>query len=188
MKKIPFEIGTTLNFKKLRHLLKKFKPDAIIHLGEQASAPYSMQSQKNSYSTQQNNVLGTLNLLWAMKEVCPNAHLIKLGSMTVYGSPKTKIPESGKPYPYDPASLYHTSKAADSINVRKCAYWWNLRTTDIHQGVVYGHIYDTRFDYDQCFGTVLNRFIAQVARNKPLIVYGKGGQSRGFIYIKNNCC
>jgi len=86
MKKIPFEIGSTLNFKKLRHFLKEFKPDAIVHLGEQASAPYSMSNQANSYLTQKNNVLGTLNLLWAIKEVCPDVHLIKLGSMTVYGS------------------------------------------------------------------------------------------------------
>ena len=185
-KKIPFKKMSTMDYAELKEFIKDFKPDAIVHLGEQPSAPFSMRSHEDSYKTQEWNILGTLNLLWIMREVCPDAHLVKLGSMTVYGSPDFEIPESGDPYPYDPASFYHISKAADSINTRKCAQWWNLRTSDVHQGVVYGHMYDTRFDYDQCFGTVLNRFITQALSNHPLTVYGSGGQSRGFIYLQNS--
>jgi UDP-sulfoquinovose synthase len=186
MKKISFREMSTLNYKSMRRLIKDFKPDAIVHLGEQASAPFSMRGRKDSMNTQKSNILGTLNLLWIMKEVCPDAHLVKLGSMSVYGSPDNLIEECGKPYPYDPPSFYHISKAADSINSRKCAEWWNLRITDVQQGVVYGHLYDTRFDYDQCFGTVLNRFIVQSLIGHPLTVYGTGSQSRGFIYLKNS--
>jgi len=145
-----------------------------------------MRSRDECYHTLEWNILGTINLLWIMKKHCPDAHLVKLGSMSIYGATDQLIPESGKPYPYDPPSFYHISKAADSMNTRKCAEWWGIRATDVHQGVVYGHVYDTRFDYDQCFGTVLNRFITQALAGHPLTVYGKGGQSRGFIHLQNS--
>ena len=71
---------------------------------------------------------------------------------------------------------------------------WGLRATDLNQGVVYGTMTDevaldealvNRFDYDEVFGTVLNRFCVEAAVGEPLTVYGKGGQTRGYIDIRD---
>ena len=165
--------------------LKHFQPDTIIHLAEQPSAPYSMKSIENASYTQKNNILGTMNVLWAIRESGIDCHLIKLGSMGVYGTPNEKIFEVNGPTKYDPGSFYHISKACDSLNIRKACEWWKIRATDIHQGIVYGHYEGTRFDYDQYFGTVINRFVAQGAINMLLTIYGSGNQIRGFIHIED---
>jgi UDP-sulfoquinovose synthase len=180
-----------------------FQPDTIIHYGEQPSAPWSMRSVDHAVTTQQNNVVGSLKLLWAMRDHAPNAHLIKLGTMGEYGTPNIDIEEgfieithNGRtdvlPFPKMPGSLYHLSKVHDSHNIHFVCRVWGLRATDLNQGVVYGietpeakldERLLTRFDYDEAFGTALNRFCVQAVVGLPLTVYGVGGQTRGFLNI-----
>jgi UDP-sulfoquinovose synthase len=184
-------------------LVREFLPDAVIHYGEQPSAPWSMKSVENAVITQQSNVIGSLKLLWAMRDHVPNAHLIKLGTMGEYGTPNIDIEEgfieiehNGRrdvlPFPKLPGSLYHLSKVHDSHNIHFACRIWGLRSTDLNQGVVYGietpetkldERLITRFDYDEAFGTALNRFCVQAVIGHPLTVYGKGGQTRGFLNI-----
>ena len=180
-----------------------FQPDTIIHYGEQPSAPWSMRSVDHAVTTQQNNVIGSLKLLWAMRDHAPNAHLIKLGTMGEYGTPNIDIEEgfieithNGRtdvlPFPKMPGSLYHLSKVHDSHNIHFACRVWGLRATDLNQGVVYGvetpeakldERLLTRFDYDEAFGTALNRFCVQAVVGMPLTVYGGGHQTRGFLNI-----
>jgi len=180
-----------------------FQPDTIIHYGEQPSAPWSMRSVDHAVTTQQNNVVGSLKLLWAMRDHAPNAHLIKLGTMGEYGTPNIDIEEgfieithNGRtdvlPFPKMPGSLYHLSKVHDSHNIHFACRVWGLRATDLNQGVVYGvetpeakldERLLTRFDYDEAFGTALNRFCVQAVVGMPLTVYGGGSQTRGFLNI-----
>ncbi len=180
-------------------------PEAIIHYGEQPSAPYSMASREQAVETQYTNVIGTLNLLFAMRDHAPAAHLVKLGTMGEYGTPNIDIEEGfieiehkGRkdtlPFPKMPGSLYHLSKVHDSHNIHFACRIWGLRSTDLNQGVVYGIETDetalderlcTRFDYDEVFGTVLNRFCVQTVIGHPLTVYGEGGQTRGFLNIRD---
>jgi UDP-sulfoquinovose synthase len=184
-------------------LFKDFAPEAIVHYGEQPSAPYSMISRKHAVLTQRNNVEGTLNVLYAMRDITPDAHLVKLGTMGEYGTPNIDIEEGfieidhkGRkdtlPFPKLPGSMYHLSKVHDSHNIHFACRIWKLRSTDLNQGVVYGIRTDetemderlcTRFDYDEVLGTALNRFCVQAAVGYPLSVYGKGGQTRGFLNI-----
>lgn len=171
------------DYEGIRQYIKDIEPDAVVHLAEQPSAPFSMKDYNSCSYTQLNNIQSTLNLLWIAREV--PFHLVKLGTMGVYGTPQQEIPETNEPIAYNPASFYHNSKAFDSINIRKACEWWGVSATDLHQGVVYGHLYDTRFDYDSYFGTVVNRFLTQAAMGHPLTVYGKGGQTRGFIHLQN---
>jgi UDP-sulfoquinovose synthase len=180
-----------------------FQPDTIVHYGEQPSAPWSMRSVDHAVTTQQNNVIGSLKLLWAMRDHAPEAHLIKLGTMGEYGTPNIDIEEGfieithkGRtdvlPFPKMPGSLYHLSKVHDSHNIHFACRVWGLRATDLNQGVVYGvetpeakldERLLTRFDYDEAFGTALNRFCVQAVVGLPLTVYGTGGQTRGFLNI-----
>ncbi len=182
-----------------------FRPDAVVHFAEQRSAPYSMADRKHAVYTQVNNVVGTLNLLYAIADVDPSIHLVKLGTMGEYGTPNIDIEEGyieithrGRtdvlPFPKQPGSFYHLSKVHDSHNIAFCCRAWGLRSTDLNQGVVYGQSTPettlhpdlaTRFDYDAVFGTVLNRFVIQAAAGEPLTVYGKGGQTRGFLDIRD---
>lgn len=185
--------------------LEQFQPDAIYHLAQQPSAPFSMDGVHKSVSTQQSNVIGTLQLLWAMKEKCPEAHLIKIGSMGEYGTPDCDIPEGtiphkclnphapqhycpmeGLPFPRSPGSFYHLSKVHDTNNIILACKIWGLKATDIMQGVVFGNIDNTRLDYDEQFGTALNRFCAQAVINHPLTVYGTGGQTRGWLCLEDS--
>ena len=181
------------------------RPDAIVHYGEQPSAPYSMIDRKHAVETQRNNVEGTLNVLYAMRDIAPEAHLVKLGTMGEYGTPNIDIEEgfitidhNGRsdtlPYPKLPGSMYHLSKVHDSHNIHFGCRIWGLRSTDLNQGVVYGIQTDesaqdeclvTRFDYDEIFGTALNRFCVQSVIGHPLTVYGKGGQTRGYLNIRD---
>ncbi len=180
-------------------------PEAIVHYAEQPSAPYSMKSRETAVETQYSNVIGTLNLLFAIRDQVPDTHLVKLGTMGEYGTPNIDIEEGyieiehkGRkdtlPFPKLPGSLYHLSKVHDSHNIHFACRIWGLRATDLNQGVVYGVETDesagderliTRFDYDQYFGTVLNRFCTQAVIGHPLTVYGEGGQTRGFLNIRD---
>jgi UDP-sulfoquinovose synthase len=189
----------------LDQVVAETEPETIVHYGEQPSAPYSMISRKHAVDTQYTNVIGTLNLLFSIRDRVPECHLVKLGTMGEYGTPNIDIEEGyieiehkGRrdvlPYPKLPGSLYHLSKVHDSHNIHFACRVWNLRATDLNQGVVYGIETDettlderlmTRFDYDEVFGTALNRFCVQAVIGHPLTVYGKGGQTRGFLNIRD---
>ncbi|MBD1923986.1 NAD-dependent epimerase/dehydratase family protein [Microcoleus sp. FACHB-831] len=204
-KSIDLFVGDITNYDFLRKALHAFEPEAIVHFGEQRSAPFSMIDRDRAVLTQVNNVVGTLNLLYAMKEDFPDAHLVKLGTMGEYGTPNIDIEEgyitiehNGRkdtlPYPKQPGSFYHCSKVHDSTNIHFACRMWGLRATDLNQGVVYGVLTDetgmdelliNRLDYDGVFGTALNRFCIQAAIGHPLTVYGKGGQTRGFLDIRD---
>jgi UDP-sulfoquinovose synthase len=184
---------------------RAFRPDAIVHFAEQRSAPYSMIDRDHAVHTQYNNVVGTLNVLYAIAEVDPAIHLVKLGTMGEYGTPNLDIEEGwlevehkGRTdrvlFPKRPGSFYHLSKVHDSHNIEFACRMWGLRATDLNQGVVYGQQTElterdptlaTRFDYDAVFGTVLNRFVIQAVLGEPLTVYGSGGQTRGIIDIRD---
>ncbi|MDE3085632.1 MAG: NAD-dependent epimerase/dehydratase family protein [Acidobacteriota bacterium] len=186
-------------------VFERFEPEAVVHFAEQRSAPYSMIDRRHAVYTQVNNVAGTLNLLYAIAEHDPSIHLVKLGTMGEYGTPNIDIEEGfieithkGRtdvlPYPKQPGSFYHLSKVHDSHNMAFACRIWGLRATDLNQGVVYGQATDettlhpglaTRFDYDGVFGTVLNRFCVQAVIGHPLTVYGKGGQTRGMLDIRD---
>jgi UDP-sulfoquinovose synthase len=188
---IQVAVGDITNWSFLSGLIRDVRPDAIIHYGEQHSAPYSMIDRDHAVLTQTNNVVGTLNVLWAMREFAPDAHLVKIGTMGEYGTPNIDIEEGylevehhGRkdvlPYPKQPGSYYHLSKVHDSHNMLFACRIWNLRATDLNQGVVYGiqteqTVLDDRlctsFSYDECWGTVLNRFCVQAVMNLPLTVF-----------------
>jgi UDP-sulfoquinovose synthase len=199
-KNITFYKGDLLDYQFLIDVVRRTYPDAIVHLAEQPSAPFSMIDRNHGVYTQYNNVLNTLNVLYAMKEYTTESHLVKLGTMGEYGTPNMQIPEGffeikykGRkdilPFPRQPNSIYHLSKVHDSANVFFACRVWDLRSTDIMQGIVYGtrtaEMIDdsllTRFDFDEAFGTVINRYCAQAVIDHPLTPYGKGRQKRGFI-------
>ncbi len=204
-KSIELFVGDVTDYEFLASTVKAFEPEAVIHFAEQRAAPYSMIDRKHAVFTQVNNVVGTLNLLFALREFQPDCHLVKLGTMGEYGTPNIDIEEgyiqiehNGRkdtlPFPKQPGSFYHLSKVHDSHNMMFACKIWKLRATDLNQGVVYGTttdetLYDdaliNRFDYDEVFGTVLNRFCAQAAVGHPLTVYGQGGQTRGFLDIRD---
>ena len=201
------EIGVTegdlTDWDVIREVFTASRPDAVVHYGEMPSAPYSMKDRAHAVFTQTNNVIGTLNVLWAIRDLAPECHLVKLGTMGEYGTPDIDIEEgyieirhNGRadylPFPKQPGSMYHLSKVHDSHNIHFACRVWGLRATDLHQGVVYGiqteetHLDDrlaTRFDYDDVFGTALNRFCVQAVIGHPLTVYGTGGQTRGYLNI-----
>ena len=201
--KITFFEGDLLDSQFINDIMKKSQPDSIVHLAEQPSAPYSMIDQNHTIYTHQNNVMGTLNLLFAIKNYAPKAHLVKLGTMGEYGyEAGLEITEGffeiefrGKkgmiPYPRQAGSWYHWTKVHDSNNIMFACKLWGLRSTDIMQGIVYGtrtnEIIDkkdhTRFDFDESFGTVINRFCSQAVIGHPLSIYGAGGQTRGFLAL-----
>ena len=186
-------------------LVAEFRPAAVVHFAEQRSAPFSMIDREHAVMTQLRNVEGTLNLLHAIRDLAPDCHLVKLGTMGEYGTPNIDIEEgfitiehNGRsdtlPYPKRAGSFYHLSKVHDSNNIEFTCRVWGLRATDLNQGVVYGCETEetalhptlaTRFDYDVIWGTVLNRFCVQAALGQPLTVYGRGGQTRGFLDIRD---
>jgi len=204
-RQISLLVGDLCEYDFVRDALREFQPEAIVHFGEQPSAPFSMMDQRRCLMTQVNNITGTLNILWAMREHIPAAHLVKLGTMGEYGTPNIDIEEGfieiehrGRkdvlPYPKQPGSFYHLSKVHDSHNIAFACKVWKLRSTDLHQGVVYGVATDesemdkrlaTSFHYDEVFGTALNRFCVQAIAGIPLTVYGTGGQTRGFLNIRD---
>ncbi len=198
-------IGSVQDGDFLDGVVAEVRPEAVVHYGQQASAPYSMASREKAVETQYANVIGNLNLLFAIRDHVPECHLVKLGTMGEYGQPDIDIEEGyieiehkGRkdtlPFPKLPASLYHCSKVHDSTNIHFACRTWGLRATDLNQGVVYGIETEesarderliTRFDYDEIFGTVLNRFCLQTVIGHPLTVYGAGTQTRGFLNIRD---
>jgi len=204
-KEIELFVGDLRNYEMVVQAFEAFQPEAIVHYGEQPSAPYSMIDHRRAVFTQMNNIAGTLNVLWAMRQRFPAAHLVKLGTMGEYGTPNIDIEEGfieieykGRkdvlPYPKQPGSFYHLTKVHDSHNILFACRVWKLRSTDLNQGVVYGIETDeteldarlaTSFHYDEVFGTALNRFCVQAVAGIPLTVYGRGGQTRGFLNIRD---
>jgi UDP-sulfoquinovose synthase len=202
---IDLRVRDICNHRAVYTLLEDVQPQAIIHYAEQPSAPYSMQTRRTAVNTQTNNLIGTLNLLFAMRRHTPNAHLVKLGTMGEYGTPNIDIEEgyitithNGRtdtlPFPKQPGSFYHLSKVHDSHNIAFACRLWSLAATDLNQGIVYGLDTEesrldpelrTSFHYDHVFGTVLNRFLVQASVGSPLTVYGTGGQTRGFLNIRD---
>ncbi|SDX28208.1 NAD-dependent epimerase/dehydratase family protein [Salimicrobium album] len=204
-KEIKTFVGDLNHHDFLTQVFTQFKPDAFVHFAEQRSAPYSMIDREHAVYTQTNNVMGNLNVLYAIKELAPDCHLIKLGTMGEYGTPNIDIEEGyieiehkGRkdtlPYPKQPGSFYHLSKVHDSHNIQFACKIWGIRATDLNQGIVYGlHTEETkqdpvlnnRLDYDGVYGTALNRFINQAAIEHDLTVYGSGKQTRAFLNIED---
>jgi UDP-sulfoquinovose synthase len=202
---IPVFVGDLIDPVFCHRMISEFRPDAVVHFAEQRSAPYSMIDRAHAVYTQHNNVTGNLNLLFAIAEIDPEIHLVKLGTLGEYGTPNIDLEEGwleiehkGRRdkvlYPKRPGSFYHLSKVHDSHNIEFACRVWNLRATDLNQGVVYGQQTGetarderlaTRFDYDAVFGTVLNRFVIQAILGHPLTVYGTGGQTRGMIDLRD---
>jgi len=201
---IEIKSGDMVDRFRISTLIREFEPEVIIQLAQIPSAPYSMVGPHHAFKVQHNNVLGTLNLLYAIHEICPDAHLIKLGTLGEYGIPDIDITEgdieiehNGRkdklPFPCQPLSFYHASKVHDSVNIRLACKIWGLRCTDVMQGVVYGtstedtqKVGHTRFDFDEHFGTVINRFCAQAVIGHPLTVYGGGNHKRGLLPLQDS--
>jgi UDP-sulfoquinovose synthase len=202
---IELHVGDLTDYAFVESVFRSFRPDAVVHYGEQPSAPYSMIDVRTATYTQANNVVGNLNVLFAMRDITPETHLVKLGTMGEYGTPNIDIEEgyltvthNGREhtflYPKTPGSLYHLTKVHDSHNIHFATRIWGLRATDLNQGVVYGIETDetaldprlaTSFHYDEVFGTALNRFVVQAVVGHPLTVYGEGGQTRGYLNIRD---
>jgi UDP-sulfoquinovose synthase len=198
-------VGDITDWEVVEHVFRSFEPESIVHYAEHRAAPFSMLSRRHAVVTQVNNVVGTLNILFAMRDLAPESHLVKLGTMGEYGTPNIDIEEgfieiqhNGRSdvllYPKRPSSFYHLSKVHDSHNIEFVCRAWGIRSTDLNQGVVYGvHTEETeldpglntRFDYDDVWGTALNRFCVEAAIDHPITVYGKGGQTRGFLDIRD---
>ncbi|UOQ42931.1 NAD-dependent epimerase/dehydratase family protein [Halobacillus salinarum] len=204
-KEIRTFIGDLNHYDFLSEVFRQTEPEAFVHFAEQRSAPYSMMDREHAVYTQSNNVIGNLNVLYAIKEFAPECHLIKLGTMGEYGTPNIDIEEGyieiehkGRkdllPYPKQPGSFYHLSKVHDSHNIMFACKIWGVRATDLNQGIVYGlHTEETqldpllvnRVDYDEVYGTALNRFANQAAIGHDITVYGSGGQTRAFLNIED---
>ncbi|AZQ71479.1 NAD-dependent epimerase/dehydratase family protein [Streptomyces abikoensis] len=198
---LPFSPLDLRDHPALGRALAAFGPDAVVHLAECPSAPYSMIDFRHADFVQSNNVSGTLSLLFAMREHCPGAHLVKLGTMGEYGTPDLDIPEGffdvefrGRrdrlPFPRQAGSWYHWSKVFDSQNVGFACRLWGLAATDVMQGVVYGSWcppadprLNSRLDFDEAFGTAVNRFCCQAVIGRPITPYGNGTQSRGLLSL-----
>jgi UDP-sulfoquinovose synthase len=207
--KIQIYIGDLVEWDFIAEMFEKFNPEAVVHYAEQPAAPYSMLNRKAATLTLNNNLSVTANVIFAVQEFCPDAHIVKLGTMGEYGTPNIDIEEGwlevehkGRQhkflYPRQASSLYHTTKIMDTDLLWFYVRTWGLRVTDLMQGPVYGHFTDETeqnerllpfFNYDEIFGTVLNRFLVQAIAGYPLSVYGKGGQTRGYLNIKDtlNC-
>ncbi|CAM4176396.1 NAD-dependent epimerase/dehydratase family protein [Lacicoccus alkaliphilus] len=204
-KEIKVYEGDLNHYDFLSLVFKQERPEAFVHFAEQRSAPYSMIDREHAVYTHQNNVIGNLNVLYAIKEFEPDCHLIKLGTMGEYGQPNIDIEEGyievehkGRkdvlPFPKQPGSFYHLTKVHDTDNIMFACKIWGIRATDLNQGVVYGlnteetlkdPVLVNRLDYDAIFGTALNRFLTQAAIGHDLTVYGAGGQTRGYLNIKD---
>ncbi|MGF7029424.1 UDP-sulfoquinovose synthase [Paenibacillus mucilaginosus] len=198
--------GDLRSYPFVEEIVREFRPDAVVHLGECPSAPYSAIDVEHAVFVQTNNLTSTFHLLFAMKEHVPDAHLVKLGTMGEYGTPNLDIPEGffevefrGRkdrlPFPRQAGSWYHWSKVHGSNNVMFACKLWELTATDIMQGVVFGTHLEamgsdgrlaTRLDFDQAFGTIVNRFCCQAVIGHPLTLYGSGHQQRGFLPLEDS--
>ncbi|MDO5604790.1 MAG: NAD-dependent epimerase/dehydratase family protein [Paracoccus sp. (in: a-proteobacteria)] len=202
---IAVRIGDLSDWSFIASVFAEYRPEAIIHYAEQPSAPYSMLDRGAARLTLDNNLGVTFNVIHAMNEFTPGAHLVKLGTMGEYGTPNIDIEEGwieiehkGRSdkflFPRAAGSLYHTTKVLDTDLLWFYVRVWDLRVTDLMQGPVYGLATDETgaddrlmsfLNYDEVFGTVLNRFMVQAAAGYPLTVYGKGGQTRGYLNLKD---
>lgn len=205
-KELLFWEGDLRDYSFVEATVRRFEPDAIVHFGECPSAPYSMIDVHHATFVQTNNIVGTFNLLFAIRDHRPEAHLLKLGTMGEYGTPNLDIPEgffdieyNGRrdrlPFPRQAGSWYHWSKVHGSNNIMFACGLWNLRATDVMQGVVFGtRISDdrvddrlwSRLDFDQAFGTAINRFCCQAVIGHMLTAYGTGGQKRSFLPLRDS--
>jgi UDP-sulfoquinovose synthase len=205
-KPLRFYRGNLCNYEFVETIFREFKPECIVHVGECPSAPYSMIDVRHAVFVQTNNITSTFNLLFAMRDVVPEAHLVKLGTMGEYGTPNIDIPEGffeiayrnrrdRLPFPRQAGSWYHWSKVHGSNNIMFACKIWDLRASDIMQGVVFGTRIDgvegderllTRVDFDQAFGTVVNRFCCEAVIGHPLTPFGKGHQKRGFLPLRDS--
>jgi UDP-sulfoquinovose synthase len=198
--------GDLRDYSLVERIFKEFQPDAVIHVGECPSAPYSMMDVHHATFVQTNNIVSTFNLLFAIRDLRPQAHLLKLGTMGEYGTPNLDIAEGffevefrGRrdrvPFPRQPGSFYHLSKVHGSNNVMFACKIWGIRATDVMQGVVFGTRFPgmgdderflTRLDFDEAFGTAINRFSCQAVIGHPLTPFGKGHQKRGFLPLQDS--
>ncbi len=204
-KKIEVVEGDLRNPNFVEALIRKYKPETIIHLAQQRSAPYSQVTAQHALYTETNNVASNLNILFAMKKHKPNAHLLKMGTMGEYGTPNLRIEEGFMEVEYMGrrdkimvprmgGSWYHLSKIFDSYNVAYANRIWGIRATDVMQGVVYGNRTEemvnedllTRLDIDSVWGTVINKYCAQLIANGKLLIYGKGLMTRGFLSLQDS--
>ena len=203
--KIPVFIGDLNQWDFVEEIFKAFAPEALVHYAEQPAAPYSMLNRRAAMLTIQNNLTVTANVIFAVKAFCPEAQIVKIGTMGEYGTPNIDIEEGwidiehkGRKhkflYPRQASSLYHTTKIMDTDLLWFYVRMWGLKVTDLMQGPVYGLVTDENveheglfpfFNYDELFGTVLNRFVVQAVAGYPLTVYGKGGQTRGYLNMKD---
>jgi UDP-sulfoquinovose synthase len=193
----------------VEEVFRAFSPEGVVHYAEQPAAPYSMLNRRAAALTIHNNLVTTANVIFAVKEFCPQSQIVKIGTMGEYGTPNIDIEEGwidiehkGRShtflFPRQASSLYHTTKIMDTDLLWFYVRTWNLRVTDLMQGPVYGLFTketgdDERllpfFNYDELFGTVLNRFVVQAVAGYPLTVFGRGGQTRGYLNIQDtiNC-
>ena len=203
--RVDVRIGDITDWAFISEVVREFRPDALVHYAEQPSAPYSMRGYREARLTLDNNLTATLNVIWAVMEHAPACHIVKLGTMGEYGTPDIDIEEgwidiehkgrSGRfLFPRQAGSLYHTTKILDTDLLWFYVRMHELAVTDLMQGPVYGietpeTALDPRlvpnFHYDDIFGTVVNRFLAQAAAGIPLTVYGKGGQVRGYLNLND---
>jgi UDP-sulfoquinovose synthase len=204
-KSVEVRIMDLRNYRLMEKAFVDFKPSAVIHYAEQPSAPYSMRGYEEAHFTLKNNLEVTHNLIWAVMQHAPDCHIVKLGTMGEYGTPDIDIEEGwldvehkGRKqkflYPRQAGSLYHTTKVLDTDLLWFYVRTYGLRVTDLMQGPVYGLSTDEtdiddrllpNFHYDDIFGTVVNRFLVQAVAGMPLTVYGKGGQIRGYLNLRD---
>lgn len=204
-REILVKIGDLSDPEVMNNVVREFQPDTIIHYAEQPSAPYSMRGPDEARLTFKNNLDVTFNCIWAVVQYAPRCHLVKLGTMGEYGTPNIDIEEGwidiahkGRRdrflFPRAAGSLYHTTKVLDTDLLWFYTRIYGLRVTDLMQGPVYG--LSTReanrdpalvphFHYDDIFGTVINRFLVQAVSGVPLTVYGGGGQTRGYLNLRD---
>ena len=201
--RINVRIGDVTSFRFLGGVFGEVEPEAAIHYAEQPSGPFSMRDYDSAKLTLENNLGSTLALIWAAKE--RGTHIIKLGTMGEWGTPDTDIPEgfaeleyNGRTdtflFPRQAGSMYHTCKILETDLLWFYVRMYGLRVTDLMQGPVYGISTDetdldprlgTDLFYDDIFGTALNRFCVQAVAGVPLTVYGQGGQTRGYLNIRD---
>ncbi len=208
-KNISFVYGDLTDRDFVRTVIRVFKPDVVLHLAAQPSAPYSQINLDKAYYTQKNNVLSTLNLLWALREEgLTKTHFIETTTTGIYGAPNLHIPEGfvevidkfGNkdllPFPNIATSFYHVTKGFDAVNMWLMNLQTGMPCTDVRTSIVYGTDTEetkldeklaTRFDVDFYFGTLFNRWVAMIIANHPLTVYGSGNQIKPFISLEDAC-
>ncbi len=202
---VAVEIGDCTDYRFMQQVFEQYEPEAVVHYAEQPSAPYSMIGFDEAQKTLNNNLNATFNVIHAVKDHAPDCHIIKLGTMGEYGAPNIDIEEGwieiehkgrkGKfLFPRAAGSLYHTTKVLDTDLLWFYVRTFGLRVTDLMQGPVYGlstpaadlhEDLSPNFHYDDIFGTAVNRFLVQAVAGVPLTVYGKGGQVRGYLNLKD---